>query len=288
MEISINNLTKRYKGFVALDGLNLEIPRGMFGLLGPNGAGKTTLMKIMATVMYPTSGTILIDGYEVSKNPEMVRKKIGYLPQSFGFYPNVTVGTFLEYVGVLKGMDVGAIATDISKVLEQVNLEDRRRSKIKTLSGGMKQRLGIAQAFLGDPEVLIVDEPTAGLDPTERVRFRSLLTEMSIGRTVILSTHILADVEESCNEVCVLDKGSILYKGKISGLKEYAKGQIWDLKIPIGSYEKIKNEYNVLDVRRKQDDMYLRVLSSERPIGGVPAEPDVELGYFCILNEGVG
>lgn len=284
MKIEIRNLTKRYGDLIALDHLTLHVPSGMYGLLGPNGAGKTTLMKIMATVMYPTEGTILVNGYDVTKNPEEVRKRIGYLPQTFGFYPNVRVGSFLEYVGVLKGMNKKDIAGEVSTVLEMVNLGAHKNARIRTLSGGMKQRLGIAQAFLGDPEILIVDEPTSGLDPEERVRFRKVLAEMSIGRTVILSTHIIGDIEASCSELCVLRKGAILYRGAMSGLTEYARKMIWDMEVPLEAYSEMKNKYNVLDVKRNEDTMHLRVMHPEKPEGGESVEPNVELGYFCILQ----
>lgn len=287
MEIEIRNLTKKYGNLTALDNLTLHIKEGMFGLLGPNGAGKTTLMKIMATVMYPTEGTVLIDGYDVSKNPEEIRRMIGYLPQTFGFYPNVRLDDFLSYIGVLKGMDKQSIPSLVDRVLEMVNLGDCKSRKIKTLSGGMKQRLGIAQAFLGDPEILIVDEPTAGLDPEERVRFRKVLTEMSIGKRVILSTHIVGDIEASCSELGVLDKGIIQYHGTVEGLVDFARDMIWELEIPLEDYQGIKDKYDVLNIKRNKDSVQIQIMYQEQALGSKPVVPNVELGYFCLLKNKV-
>ena len=287
MEIEIRGLTKKYGNLTALDNLTLHIKEGMFGLLGPNGAGKTTLMKIMATVMYPTEGTVLIDGYDVSKNPEEIRRMIGYLPQNFGFYPNVRLDDFLSYIGVLKGMDKQSIPSLVDRVLDMVNLGDCKSHKIKTLSGGMKQRLGIAQAFLGDPEILIVDEPTAGLDPEERVRFRKVLTEMSIGKRVILSTHIVGDIEASCSELGVLDKGIIQYRGTLEGLVDFARDMIWELEIPLENYQGIKDKYDVLNVKRNKDSVQIQIIYQEQPLGSKPVVPNVELGYFCLLKNKV-
>lgn len=287
MEIEIRGLTKKYGNLTALDNLTLHIKEGMFGLLGPNGAGKTTLMKIMATVMYPTEGTVLIDGYDVSKNPEEIRRMIGYLPQNFGFYPNVRLDDFLSYIGVLKGMDKQSIPSLVDRVLDMVNLGDCKSYKIKTLSGGMKQRLGIAQAFLGDPEILIVDEPTAGLDPEERVRFRKVLTEMSIGKRVILSTHIVGDIEASCSELGVLDKGIIQYRGTLEGLVDFARDMIWELEIPLEDYQGIKDKYDVLNVKRNKDSVQIQIIYQEQPLGSKPVVPNVELGYFCLLKNKV-
>lgn len=284
MKIEIRSLSKRYGSLKALQDVNLTIGEGMFGLLGPNGAGKTTLMKIMATVMHPSEGTIRFDGYDVTKHPEEIRKRIGYLPQSFSFYPGVRVGDFLHYVAVLKGMVKEEIQGAITDVLEMVNLADCYNHKIKALSGGMKQRLGIAQAFLGDPEVLIVDEPTAGLDPEERVRFRKILTEMSVGKTIILSTHIAGDIEASCNQVSVLDKGTIRYHGDLESLVTYAQGMVWEFEVTASAYQEIKDSFNVLDLKRQGDSLQVKVLHAQQPSGSQLVAPSVELGYFCLLQ----
>ncbi len=242
-------------------------------------------MKIMATVMQPTAGTILINGCDVTENPQEIRKMIGYLPQSFGFYPNVQVSDCLEYIGALKGLDKRKLADEIEKVLQTVNLIEHSKKKIKALSGGMKQRLGIAQALLGDPKVLIVDEPTAGLDPEERVRFRRILTEMSVGKTVILSTHIVGDIEASCSRLAVLNEGHILYEGSLNDLKEYARDRVWELEVSIDEYREIKEKYKILEVKQIEGGMQVQVMHKGPLPKGKALTPNIELGYFCLLQK---
>jgi ABC-type multidrug transport system ATPase subunit len=285
MKIEIRNLSKTYGELLALDKLNITIEGGMYGLLGPNGAGKTTLMKIMATVLKPTSGTVFYDGYDVTKNPMEIRQIIGYLPQEYGLYGDVTVIDFLYFVGALKGILRTEIKKQADQILEIVNLGDKRFSKIKTLSGGMKQRLGIAQAFLGNPEVIIVDEPTAGLDPEERIRFRNILAELSLGKTVILSTHIISDIEDTCNILSVLNKGKILYQGNLEGLSEYSRGNVWEIEMQPECYNEIREKYQILNVKRNDTGLSVRFISSKEIEGSKPVEPSLELGYYCLLNK---
>ncbi len=213
-EININNLTKRFGKKTALDGISLQLNNGMFGLLGRNGAGKTTLMRILATLLVPSSGEVMVCGVPINR-AKQVRALIGYLPQEFSIYPNMGVYEAMDYLGVLSNLSRDVRKERIPKLLQMVNLDDCRGIKVKALSGGMKRRLGIAQAILHDPKVLIVDEPTAGLDPEERVRFRNLLCQIAKDRVVILSTHIVEDIEKTCENIAILDSGRIIYNGKL-------------------------------------------------------------------------
>lgn len=214
VEIKIANLSKKYGQKQALNNISLDINTGMFGLLGRNGAGKTTLMRILATVLNKTSGNICLCGVSI-KNSKEIRKMVGYLPQEFSLYPNMGVYEAMDYLGVLSGLTKENRAKRIPELLEIVNLADCHKVKVKALSGGMKRRLGIAQAIMHDPKILIVDEPTAGLDPEERVRFRNLLCDIAENRIVILSTHIVEDIEKTCENIAVLDKGNIVYNGTL-------------------------------------------------------------------------
>ena len=220
VEIKIENLSKKYGTKQALDNLSLEIKTGMFGLLGRNGAGKTTLMRILATVLNKTSGSISVCGIDIEKSKD-IRKLIGYLPQEFSLYPNMGVYEAMDYLGALSGLSKQERAEKIPQLLELVNLGDCYKVKVKALSGGMKRRLGIAQAIMHSPKILIVDEPTAGLDLEERVRFRNLLCDIAENRIVILSTHIVEDIEKTCENIAILDKGSIVYNGT---LKAFVSG----------------------------------------------------------------
>jgi len=203
LNIEIHNLSKSYKSAKALQEVSLQIPGGVFGLLGPNGAGKTTLMRILATLLLPSSGSARVGDWEVIRQPDEVRRHLGYLPQEFGFFGSLTAFEMLDYIAIMKGVSVHRRKAAIEEALASVGLEDRGQQRIRAYSGGMKQRLGIAQALLGDPDLLIVDEPTGGLDPEERIRFRGIIGRMGSQRTVLLSTHIVADIEASCDRVAV-------------------------------------------------------------------------------------
>ncbi len=211
MEISIQGVSKKYRGNkFGLKDFNLELKNGIMGLIGPNGAGKSTLMRILATISKPTEGKITLDGMDIVKHPDTVRKILGYLPQDFGVYPNLTAMEFLEYIAAIKGFTGKGLKLRIEALLEELNLTTVRNRPIGTYSGGMKQRIGIAQVLLGDPKLLILDEPTVGLDPEERVRFRNLLTELSGERIVILSSHIVSDIETMANDVTIIFQGRVL------------------------------------------------------------------------------
>lgn len=286
--IEIQHLTKQYKkNELALDNINLTIEHGMFGLLGPNGAGKTTLMRILATVMPATSGDAMIGGFSLKKNPEAIRRKLGYLPQIFQLPPQLTATEFLDYCAVMKGINnKKERKQEILRLLEQVNLTDKQNRKIKTFSGGMKQRLGIAQALLGNPELIIVDEPTAGLDPEERVRFRNLLTRFSVNRTVILSTHIVADIESSCEQLAVLNHGKLIATGNTSDLTNYAEGKVWEVEIPTDS-QPFFNENQIISSRKTMNGYVHKVIAEMKPSDSATLlEPTLEDGYLALIGRG--
>jgi ABC-type multidrug transport system ATPase subunit len=218
MELEIRDLTKRYRNIVAVDDFSLSLRAGILGLLGPNGAGKSTLMRMIATVTRPTAGSITLDGINVVKSPDALRRTLGYLPQDFGVYPHLNAVEFLEYIAALKGLDRRSSRERIERLLEMVNLTYAKHRALGGYSGGMRQRVGIAQALLNDPKLLVVDEPTTGLDPEERVRFRSLLQDLSGDRIIILSTHICSDVETTANDVAIVGGGKLLERGSPASL----------------------------------------------------------------------
>ncbi len=285
MDIQITRLTKQYGKFHALHELSLNIGHGMFGLLGPNGAGKTTLMKILTTILPPTSGTIQFNRKEIQQNLHEVRQKLGYLPQDFGFYKSLNAYELLDYIAMMKNIPSRQRKTHIEHVLAQVNLTKDAKRRVGGYSGGMKQRLGIAQALIGDPDLLVVDEPTAGLDPEERIRFRNLLARISGERTIILSTHIVADIEVSCQQVGVLNKGRLIFHGSPSELKQQAHDRVWEVTIPVSEYERLERQYTILSSRAEQGHMILRVISSENPLGqGISVNAELEDGYIAVMS----
>lgn len=289
MEICISHLSKNYRKKQALREISLTIPSGMFGLLGRNGAGKTSLMRILATLQMPTKGSITINGIPLH-DTKRIRKIVGYLPQDFSLYPNMTVYSAMDYLGVLSEIPMQERRKRIETLLQQVNLENARKTKVKALSGGMRRRLGIAQALLHDPQILIVDEPTAGLDPEERIRFRNLLCEFAEHRLVILSTHIVEDIDSTCQNVAVLDEGTLLFCGTISELRRQAEGKIYSLIVSAKDYKSIKERYTLLSVQDSPDGIYCRVLSDVPPMEAHTCEqPTLADGYMQLLssNEGV-
>jgi ABC-2 type transport system ATP-binding protein len=285
MEIIVNKLSKDYGRVRALDGVSFHIPGGMFGLLGPNGAGKTTLMRIAAGLMQPTSGDIMVGGADVQKDAGTVRRRLGYLPQEFGFYKTLTAREMLDYIAAMKNIPAALCRDQVESVLEAVNLSDKAGRKIGTFSGGMKQRLGIAQALLGDPELLIVDEPTAGLDPEERIRFRNLLARLSRQRTVLLSTHIVGDVEVSCSGIAVLNRGRLVFSGSPHALTGLAQGRVWTLKVEPRKLEEVEERFTIISSRGMNGKMEVRLLSGSSPYGlGEPASPNLEDGYVLVMK----
>ncbi|MFW6265084.1 MAG: ABC transporter ATP-binding protein [Bacillota bacterium] len=264
MEIKINNLSKFYGKKQALKDVNWEIGKGMYGLLGPNGAGKTTLMRIIASLLKASSGKIIVNGSEIKDTD--LKAQLGYLPQNFSFYPQLTVYEAMDYLAILSEINEKKYRQNrINELLELVNLTPHKTVKCKALSGGMKQRLGIAQALINDPELLIVDEPTAGLDPEERIRFRNLLSDISVERTVILSTHIAGDIEFACDKLAILKEGQKIYDGKVESLVEKIRGFVWEVETNKEEGQKIRNNYRVVSYISKEDKIKFRLLSKEKP-----------------------
>jgi ABC-2 type transport system ATP-binding protein len=260
--------------------VSLNIGPGMFGLLGPNGAGKTTLMKIMTTLLRPTSGKVVIDGLNIDTDPHALRQKLGYLPQEFGFYKGLNAYEMLDYIGAMKNLSREQRRKQIEHLLEQVNLTNDAKRSVGSYSGGMKQRLGIAQALMGDPALLVVDEPTAGLDPEERIRFRNLLARISGQRTVILSTHIVADIEATCSQVAVLNRGRVVFSGTPDDLVARAEGHVWEIEVSATEYDLVERQYTVI-----APQMILRVIASENPLGrGKQIQAGLEDGYVAVMS----
>ena len=279
--IEISKFSQFYGRKQVLYNINLQIGQGMFGLLGANGAGKTTLMRTLATLLPLRAGNIRICGVPVS-DVGQIRRMIGYLPQDFSVYPSMTVREAMDYMGILSGMPGRRRQQRTEMLLEQVNLTAHANKKVKALSGGMRQRLGMAQALLHDPKVLIVDEPTAGLDPEERIRLRELLSDEARKRIVILSTHIVGDVEVSCEDIAVLGRGRLLYQGSIAGAIELTKGHVFEMNVSQRELEYLKQEHPVTNVRAEGRGIRVRFLSENLIPGAQPAEPGLEDAYvFC-------
>lgn len=288
MKLIIQNLTKTYKnGVKAIDNLNLEIGTGMFGLLGPNGAGKSSLMRTIATLQSPDSGTITFGDINVLEDQMALRKILGYLPQSFGVYPKMSAEDLLDYFATLKGIGSGLDrAKIVQEVLEITNLHDVRKKYVAGYSGGMKQRFGIAQLLLNSPKLIIVDEPTAGLDPAERNRFLNVLREVGTNSTVIFSTHIVDDVKELCHEMAILNGGRILNHTTPLEATEKIKGQIWTKIIERDDLEKMESTFNVLSSNYNQDNtLNIRVHSLNKPADDFTASsPQLDDVYFIALR----
>ncbi|MCI9229144.1 MAG: ABC transporter ATP-binding protein [Dorea sp.] len=282
--IEIRNLNQYYGRKQALRDINLTIETGMFGLLGRNGAGKTTLMKVIATLLPRSEGEVSVCGRSTLR-PQEVRKIVGYLPQDFSMYPNMTVYEAMDYLGVLSGLSRAKRRQRIPRLLQRVNLQDDKRKKVKALSGGMKRRLGIAQAILHNPKVLIVDEPTAGLDPEERVRFRNLLCEIAEERIVILSTHIVGDIEATCEDIAVLDEGSVIYQGTVTDLIAMTEGKVYTAEISKRELEALKKDYIVTSMLTLGNNVMARFLAEERPFASAKlCEAGVEDAYMYLMH----
>lgn len=284
MELTIKNLRKEFKDITIIPDLSLTMTSGVYGLLGANGAGKTTLMRMLCTLLKPTSGNILYNGTDIWKLNGEYRKILGYLPQDFGFYPQFSAKDYLMYIASIKGLKPYAAKKRVKELLEQVSLSKAANKKMKTLSGGMKRRVGIAQAMLNNPQILILDEPTAGLDPNERIRFRNLLSELAEERFVLLSTHIVSDVEYIANEILLMSGGKIIEKGTAEELMNLMPTKVWDCfiqKTEIGQYEK---QYKIINLKLTDNGAELRVLADEKPNDSAKEAKrtleDVYLYYF--------
>lgn len=285
MEIKIENLSKFYGRKQALKNVSLTIPTGMYGLLGRNGAGKTSLMRILATLTTKAKGTVKVNDVSID-NAKKIREMTGYLPQHFSMYPNMNVYQAMEYLDLLSELPKQSRLKRIEKLLVCVNLQDNYKTKVKALSGGMKRRLGIAQALLGDPQVLIVDEPTAGLDPEERIRFRNLLCELADDRIVILSTHIVGDIESTCENVAVLNEGQIIFQGNVEELANVAKGKVYIVDTPKGKTGEIKETYTLLGMQGHGSLSQCRILSNFPPKEDYQiTAPTIEDGYMQLLKD---
>mgnify|MGYP001852487200 FL=1 len=288
MEIRIEGLEKYYGKKHALKNVTLTIPSGMFGLLGRNGAGKTTLMKVLATLIGKQGGKVTVCGIPVEEAAR-IRRITGYLPQEFSMYPNMGVYEAMDYLGALSKMPKKVRKERIPVLLEKVNLQEHYRTKIRALSGGMKRRLGIAQAILHDPKVLIVDEPTAGLDPEERVRFRNLLCEIAEDRIVILSTHIVGDIEATCEQIAIMDEGEIYYNGTVMDLLRMTEGKVYTAQISRKELAKMKENYVLTSMLTQGNNVMVRFLSEQKPqVVFLACEPGVEDAYMYMMQEKEG
>ena len=287
MKLEIRHVTKRYRDKMAAADVSLTLTPGVWGLLGANGAGKTTLMRMLAGILRPTEGQILCDGVEIGALGGAYREKLGYLPQEFGFYPEFTVQDYLEYMAALKGLPRAEAARQIDALLERVSLAEVRRKKIVKLSGGMKRRVGIAQALLNDPEILSLDEPTAGLDPGERVRFRNLLSEFAQERIVLISTHIVSDVEYIAAENAVMKAGKIIAQDTTEGLVQQIEGKVWQGSAPAGELPRWEHCLQVVNLRNEPDGtVTLRYLAEAPQLpGSIPARPKLEDLYLWLFPE---
>jgi ABC-type multidrug transport system ATPase subunit len=282
----INNLTKTYpNGVKALNGINLEITNGMFGLLGANGAGKSSLMRTIASLQEPTSGNIEFNNVDIVKQPTKVRKHLGYLPQEFGVYPKISAEKLLDHLAVLKGvLNKKDRKEQVTALLQQVNLYQHRKKSVYTFSGGMRQRFGIAQALLGNPQIIIVDEPTAGLDPEESNRFLNLLSEIGENVIVILSTHIVEDVRNLCPKMAILSNGEIISQGSPKELVASIEGKIWSKIIPKKDIDVYKKAFDVISTKLVAGETQIRVLSDNKPEKGFEMIiPNLEDFYFTIV-----
>lgn len=288
MGIKIKDLTVTFKnGVTAINHADLEIPGGVFGLLGENGAGKTTLMRVLTTVLKPTSGSVTLDGILYSDcNYEKIQKKIGYLPQELELYPNLTVQECLEYMGELAGIEDKECKRRIQFYLEKTSLTEHRKKKIRQLSGGMKRRVGLIQALLNEPEFLIVDEPTTGLDPEERIRIRNLLVDFSEKRTILFSTHVVEDLAATCSQLAVMKKGNFLYSGSVQELVSEAQGHIWVCKAADEMQAReLEKKYNVSSKQYVDGGLQLKVLSKTKPdINCVSVTATLEDAYIYLTN----
>ena len=284
MKLSFENISKLYGDTVALQQIDLTLGSGVYGLLGPNGAGKTTLMRIMTDLLAPSTGRVLLDGQDIAVMGAAFRKKLGYLPQDFGVYPNFTAEQFLLYIARLKGLSKFEAKRQTDELLRMVGLEDKKQKKLKGFSGGQRQRVGIAQALLGDPEILVLDEPTAGLDPEERIRFRGIISDLSQQKLVLLSTHIVSDLEAVANEIILLRKGVVLEMQKPASLLEQLNGQVWLVTVPAADETALTKQYTCSNVMHTDGKSVIRLLSKSAPRpDAVPTAPNMEdlyLYYF--------
>lgn len=284
MELKLTNLTKKFGEFTAVDHMNLTMTEGVYGLLGVNGAGKTTLMRMLCTLLLPTSGSITCDGKDIFKMDGEYRNLLGYLPQDFGFYPEFTVSDYLLYIAAIKGMRPVAARKRVRELLPKVGLDKAANKKMKKLSGGMKRRAGIAQAMLNDPKILILDEPTAGLDPGERIRFRNLISELSEERLVLLSTHIVSDIEYIANEIWLMNDGKLIQNGTVDEIINSMPESVWVCTAEKKMADDMMKKYKISNLKSDAKGAELRIISAKKPLPNAQRVPasleDVFLYYF--------
>lgn len=288
MHLQLNNISKKYGDFYALKSVSFTFENGIYGLLGANGAGKTTLISILIGALNATDGEILLDGKDVRELDTNYLKMIGFMPQYPKFYPNYRVDEFLEYMCCIKAVKKADRKRRIEEVLVAVNLEEQRKKRIKELSGGMRQRLGIAQALLNDPKILVLDEPTAGLDPGERIRFRNIITEASKDRMILVATHIVSDVEYIANHIIMLQKGEVACEGTAEELRNGIRGQVYAIRVSEKESKEVQKAYMVSNMKREDDSVEVRVISDEAPEGAVEVDPQLEEVFLSIFKKESG
>lgn len=284
MEIKIENLTKKYDDFLALDDINIDLKNGMFGLLGANGAGKSTMIKILAGVLKATSGEIVIDKEQVTQAKQL-RKMVGYIPQKFSFYPNMTVFEIMAYFSALNGIKISK-EDRIESILEMTHLADKKKVRIKNLSGGMKQRLGIAVALIKDPKLLLVDEPTVGLDPKERIHFSNVLTTFSKDRVILISSHIVSDIESTCENLAILNYGHVIYSGHKQKLIDECVGKVWELTTSIEHSVELEGNFSVSAKNLNNEKVILRIVSNVKPESdAIEVTPNLNDAYLYKIDQ---
>ena len=287
MVMAIPIIGRKRRPFKALNTVSLEIGSGMFGLLGPNGAGKSTIMRVICGILEQSMGKLYINDINVGENREEIQGLIGYLPQEFGMYENMSAYEFLDYLAILKNITDGAERHKrIEYVIKSVHLWEVRDKKIGSFSGGMKQRVGIALTLLHLPRILVVDEPTAGLDPRERIRFRNLLVELSSERIVLFSTHIIEDISSSCNRVAVMYRGNLQYHGEPAAMTNFADGKVWQVSVPLSEFESIRHELKIVHHMQVGSEIRIRCIAETAPReGAIPVKPTLEDAYLCLLSD---
>ena len=289
MKLEFDDLTKEFGDFTAVNHINLTMTNGVYGLLGVNGAGKTTLMRMLCTLLKPTSGTICCNGKDIFNMDSEYRKLLGYLPQDFGFYPEFTVEDYLLYIAALKGIRPVVAKKRVKELISKVGLSKAAHKKMKKLSGGMKRRAGIAQAMLNNPKILILDEPTAGLDPNERIRFRNLISELSEDRLVLLSTHIVSDIEYIANEIWLMKDGEVLHTGSIEELINSMTETVWECLVPKNRVSDFMEKYKISNMKSEINQIMLRIISHEKPVeNAMRVEASLEDVFLYYFGEKAG